>query len=76
MNRGNEVKCYRKWLFSLPVIKKSRDFDGVSFELRQVPDNNELVFVRYEDGIYDSSSLQSDWSKEQFDEMLKNCGLD
>lgn len=75
MNAGVRAKQYRKWLFSLPVIKKS-DFNGVSFELRQDLENNKLVLIRYEDGEYDTSSFQSDWGKEQFDEMLKDCGLE
>lgn len=76
MNAGNRAKRYRKWLNSLPIIKKSKDFAGVSFELRQDLENNELVLIRYEDGEYDTSSFQSDWGKEQFDEMLKDCGLE
>ena len=75
MNAGNMAKCYRKWLFSLPVIKKSKELNGVSFELRQDPENNELIIVRYEDGRYDMSMLQSDYYKEWFDERLKQYGL-
>ena len=74
MNAGNRAKQYRKWLNSLPVIRKS-NFDGISFELRQDSENNELVLVRYEDGKYDCSLLQSDYYKEQFDSMLKELGL-
>ena len=74
MNAGNRAKQYRKWLNSLPVIRKS-NFDGISFELRQDLENNELVIVRYEYEKYDCSLLQSDYYKEQFDSMLKELGL-
>lgn len=74
MNAGNRAKQYRKWLNSLPVIRKS-NFDGISFELRQDLENNELVIVRYEYGKYDCSLLQYDYYKEYFDSMLKEFGL-
>lgn len=68
MNRGNQMKAYRKYILSLPVIE-TREYDNGAWktELRQDPKKeNFYVVIRYEEKEwYDSITTEVFPNKEE-----------
>lgn len=74
MNTGNKVKAYRKWLFSLELLKAKEFQDGIKYELRTSPTEGRVV-IRFEDGEYDSSFLENDDGTSYIENLIANIGF-
>lgn len=74
MNAGNSAKAYRRWLFSLEILKTKEFQDGIKYELRTSPTEGRVV-IRFEDGLYDSSTLESDYGTEYTENLIANIGF-
>ena len=74
MNMGNGVKAYRKWLFSLEVLKTKEFQDGIKYELRTSPTEGRVI-IRFEDNKYDSSILESDYGTTYTENLIANIGF-
>lgn len=74
MNAGNSVKAYRKWLFSLEVLKTKEFQDGIKYELRTSPTEGRVI-IRFEDNEYDSSTLESDYGTTYIENLIANIGF-
>ena len=74
MNVGNSTKAYRKWLFGLEVLNTKEFEDGVKYELRTSPTEGRVI-VRYEDDIYDSSVVESDYGTKYIETLVYDIGF-
>ena len=74
MNRGNSVKAYRKWLFSLDLLNTKEFQDGIKYELRTSPTEGRVI-IRFEDNEYDSSTLESDYGTTYIENLIANIGF-
>lgn len=74
MNAGNSVKAYRKWLFSLDLLKTKEFQDGIKYELRTSPTEGRVI-IRFEDNEYDSSTLESDYGTTYIENLITNIGF-
>lgn len=74
MNAGNRVNAYRKWLFSLEVLKTKEFQDGIKYELRTSPTEGRVI-IRFEDNEYDSSTLESDYGTTYIENLIANIGF-
>lgn len=74
MNAGNTAKAYRKWLFGLELLKTKEFQDGIKYELRTSPTEGRVV-IRFEDGNYDSSILESEYGTKNTENMIANIGF-
>lgn len=74
MNTGNSTKAFRKWLFGLDILETKCFADGIKYELRTSPTEGRVI-IRYEDDVYDCSTLESDYGTKFTENMISNIGF-
>ena len=74
MNAGNSIKAYRKWLFSLDLLKTKEFQNGIKYELRTSSTEGRVI-IRFEDGEYDSSTLESDYGTTYTENLIADIGF-
>ncbi len=74
MNAGNRAKEYRKWLFSLELLKTKEFQNGVKYELRTSPTKGRVI-IRYADGEYDSSFVENYDGTTYIENVIANIGF-